>query len=147
MRLLWLALICMLFSGCFGIGLRIPESPDGGYGFDATDTNVFLYMVSIVGVAAGIAMVIWTPLKTLGGFIATMFGGIIILISVFATLIKIMPWIVGGSCLLAVGLAIIYFKSHWNKVAEIINKVDPSNLDDEAKKIAAQFKGALKGDK
>lgn len=149
MRRIQLLICCLLMSSCNWFGIRAVELPPGnGYGFDTTDTNVLLYMVSIVGVAAGVAMVIWTPLKTVGGFIATMFGGIIILISVFAALVKIMPWIVGGCCLIAVGLAVIYFRKHWNSVADVINThIDPEKLDIKAKRIVDDFKrAAVKGD-
>jgi hypothetical protein len=108
--------------------------PEDTGGIDTTDTNIFLYTISIIAIAAGVALAIWSPFKQVGLFVITMFASIIILISVFATILKYMPWIILCCIVAAVGVGIIYMRRHHLTVLQNLNVVE-KDMTDKAKQI------------
>lgn len=108
---------CFILCGCFGIGVDVRETKHSWMDAFTSESgsNALLYTLSIVAIAASIAMIIWTPLKQAGLFGVTMFSSIIILTYVFAFILSIMPWLLGGALLLVAAYIVLdLYKHNWS---------------------------------
>jgi presenilin-like A22 family membrane protease len=135
MRKIILALLaCFVvvsLTGCiFGLGTEVREIPPSWKDqFTNGGANAVLYMVSIIAIAAGIALIVWTPFKSVGLFAVTMFGSIIVLTYVFALILSIMPYILIAAALLTIAYGVIVVRRHNWDVSDTIKDLEDKVKD------------------
>jgi hypothetical protein len=144
MRFITLILFtCLLLSGCFGFGVEAREVPPGWRdSFTNGSSNAILYMFSIIAIAAGIALIVWTPFKQVGLFTVTMFGSIIVLTYVFALILSIMPWILAGAAFLVVAYGVYCVRKHNWDISDTLDDLGGKAED----KVKSEFSKVVKRD-
>lgn len=146
--LIVLALLFVL-CGCthrFEVGNGDGTPADRGVALHPAEaSSVRFYVFGAIVAVVGIACCIWTPFKTLGGFLATCGGGVIVINEFVIWVQPFLPWIFGGVLVTGLAWAVYHLYELWDGHVDIVNQgVNTTNLASNTTSLVEKAKAWLK---
>lgn len=148
-RILLMCLALYTLCGCthrFELGNSNPpaDHPVAAQG-PAEEVSVRFYVFGAIVAVAGIACCIWTPFKTLGGFLATCGGGVILLNQFVIWVQPLLPWIFGSVVTIGLVWALYHLYELWNAHVDVVAQgVNTANLASQTTTLVEKAKAWLK---
>lgn len=111
----------------------------------AEAVSVRFYVFGAIVAVAGIACCIWTPFKTLGGFLATCGAGVILLNEFVIWVQPLLPWIFGAVVTAGLVWALYHLYELWNAHVDVVAQgVNTANLESKTTSLVEKAKTWLR---
>lgn len=150
-RILLMLLALYTLCGCTNrIEVGNGSSPSADYATTSVQhpaevASVRFYIFGAIVAVVGIALCIWTPFKTLGGFLATCGGGVIVLNEFVLWVQPFLPWIFGSALTIGLAWAAYHLYELWDAHTDVVSQgVNTTNLASNTTSLVEKAKAWLK---